>query len=156
MNKKTFLITALIGLILVGGVGFGYWTMRMNANVFIGIAIPVKGLDEEVCKKWEKAFEEALADEDLLQVIVEESDYASTLDVSAGEAVADLKGAIRVRYRRSGSLEVGFLCKKKYFDAMGGVAGVVYEIAQKAVASKEPTFKEYLRIVSERASEKSQ
>ena len=81
MTKKLFFITALIGLILVGGLGFGYYTMKMNANSFKGIALPVKGLDDELSKKWEEAFESALKDEDLLKVIVDETNYAAELDV---------------------------------------------------------------------------
>ena len=45
MNKKTFLVTAILGLILVGGSGFGFYTWKMNANSFKGIAIPLKGLN---------------------------------------------------------------------------------------------------------------
>lgn len=154
MTKKLFFITALIGLILVGGAGFGYYTMKMNANSFKGIALPVKGLDDEQCKKWEKTFESVLEDEDLLKVIVDESDYAAKLDLPADEAVAHLKDAIRVRFvKRKDSIEIGLVGKRKQDDALVEISNVIYRKSQEAVVEEDLTFEEYLRFLRQQAEQ---
>jgi hypothetical protein len=80
MNKKTFLVTAIIGFLFVGGVGFGYYTLKMNANSFKAIAIPVNGLPTELCEGWEAAFQEVLSDEAILQDIADETSMQRSLE----------------------------------------------------------------------------
>lgn len=155
VNKKTFIVTALIGLLLVGGLGFGYYTMKLNQVVFRGIPIPVEKLDKELTRKWEKAFEDALADEEVLKVIVEKSDYATKLEVPADEAVASLKEAIEIKLN-SQTLQVGFRGKRKYDEDMKSVAMVLYEVVYQVVASKDTSFREHVMALYQKSSEKSQ
>ncbi|MFT6863609.1 MAG: hypothetical protein ACJAVK_002170 [Akkermansiaceae bacterium] len=157
MTKTMFFITAFIGLILVGGVCFGYYTMKMNANSFKGIALPVKGLDDELSKKWEEAFESALKDKDLLRAIVDETDYAAKLEVPAGEAVAHLEGAIKVRFvKRKGQIEIGLVGKRKQNEALAEIASVIYGKAQEVAAKSEPTFGEYLEMLKQAKEDASE
>ena len=123
MNKKTFLVTAIIGFLFVGGVGFGFYTMKMNANSFRGIAIPVKGLPPELCEKWESAFQEVLSE----------------------EAVTHLKDAIKVRFvKRKDSIEIGLVGKRKQNEDLTKIAEYLYRRSTEDVAKKEPSFLQYL------------
>ncbi|MGB2454409.1 MAG: hypothetical protein ACPIG7_07440 [Akkermansiaceae bacterium] len=145
MNKKTFLVTAIIGFLFVGGVAFGFYTMKMNANSFRGIAIPVKGLPPELCEKWESAFQEVLSEEAVLQEIVDETDYSEKLDVQAEEAVTHLKDAIKVRFvKRKDSIEIGLVGKRKQNEDLTKIAEYLYRRSTEDVAKKEPSFLQYL------------
>lgn len=157
MTKKMFFIVSLVGLILVGGAGFGYYTMKMNANSFKGTAIPTKGLKDELCEEWAKAFEESLGKEEVLKAIVEKSDYASALGVPPGEAVAHLKDAIKVRFvKRKDSIEIGLLGKRKQDEALIKISPILYQEARDDVRANVPSFQQFLEIVSKNASEQSQ
>lgn len=145
MNKKTFLVTAIIGLLFVGGVGFGYYTMKMNANSFKGIAIPVKGLPKELCETWELAFEEVLSNEAILQEIADEADYAGKLGVPSEEAVSHLKEAIKVRFvTRNNWIEIGLVGKRKQNEDLTKIAELLHIKAFENVVKREPSFQHYL------------
>ena len=151
MNKRSFLISALVGLLLLGGAGFAYYTMKMNAPAFRGRAIPVKGLPDDLVKSWETAFQEALQNEEVLGAIVEESGYAEKLKIPAEEAVAHLKEAARVRLKNAkGTIEVGLVGKRKNDEALKGIALVLYEEAEKEVLEIAPSYQEYLDEVSKK------
>lgn len=155
MNKKTFLVTAILGLIFVGGAAFGFYTWKMNANSFKGIAVPVKGLPDELCEKWETAFQEVLSDDAVLQEIADETEYADKLGVPAGEAVSHLKGAVKVRFvKRKGSIEVGIVGKRKQNEALSAIADILYKKAVKEVVKTTPSFQQYLD-VAEQAKERA-
>ena len=145
MNKKTFLVTAIIGFLFVGGVGFGYYTLKMNANSFKAIAIPVKGLPTELCEDWEVAFQEVLSNEAILQEIADETKYAEKLGVPSEEAVSHLKDAINVRFvKRKDSIEIGLVGKRKQNEDLTKIAEYLYRRSTEDVAKKEPSFLQYL------------
>lgn len=156
MNKRTLLIAALVGLLIVGGAGYAYYAMKMNAPAFRGRAIPVKTLDEELVTQWTEAFEKALQNEDVLQEIVEESGYGSLLDVPDGEAVDHLKEAVRVRFRsRNDSIEVGLVGKRKDDEKLKDIALILYQKAEAKTVEIAPSFQAYLDAVAE-ARERAQ
>lgn len=144
MTKNSFLIAAIIGLLLVGGGGFAFYTMKMNSSNFRGIAFPVKPVKDDVRKEWAKGFKEVLSQEDVLQAIVDETDYASKVEVSPDEAVSHLKKAIKVRIKSSNdTIEIGLMGKRKYDKAIQEVAPVVYEKGVAAMVSSVANFRDY-------------
>ena len=154
MNKKTFLVTAIIGFLFVGGVGFGFYTMKMNANSFRGIAIPVKGLPPELCEKWESAFQEVLSEEAVLQEIVDETDYAEKLGVPSEEAVSHLKEAIKVRFvKRNNWIEIGLVGKRKQNEDLMKIAELLHERGAENVVKKSPSFQQYLDLISKQRAD---
>ncbi|MDA7496699.1 hypothetical protein N8491_02745 [Akkermansiaceae bacterium] len=154
MNKKTFLVTAIIGFLFVGGVGFGYYTLKMNANSFKAIAIPVKGLPTELCEDWEAAFQEVLSNEAILQEIADETQYAEKLGVSSEEAVSHLKEAIKVRFvKRNNWIEIGLVGKRKQNEDLMKIAELLHERGAENVVKKSPSFQQYLDLVSKQRAD---
>jgi hypothetical protein len=153
MNKKTFLVTAIVGFLFVGGVGFALYTMKMNANSFKGMAIPVhQSLPPELSKSWESAFQEVLSDEAILQEIVDETQYAEKLGVPSEEAVSHLKEAIKVRFvKGKNSIEIGLVGKRKQDDDLIKIGKILYERGVENVVRKAPSFRKYLDKMREAA-----
>jgi hypothetical protein len=150
MNKKTFLVTAIVGLLFVGGVGFAYYTMKMNANSYKAIAIPIhQSLAPELYESWESAFEEVLSDEAILQEIADETQYAEKLGVPAEEAVSHLKEAIKVRFvKRNNWIEIGLVGKRKQNEDLMKIAELLHERGVENVVKKAPSFQQYLDEIS--------
>ncbi len=157
MNKKTFLVTAIIGFLFVGGVGFGYYTLKMNANSFKAIAIPINGLPTELCENWEAAFQEVLSDEAILQDIANETEYAEKLGVPPEEAVSHLKKAIKVEFvKRKNWIQIGLWGKKRQNDDLLKIAELLHETAVENIVKIEPSFQQYLdAIKKQQAAAKS-
>ena len=153
MNKKTFLVTAIVGFLFVGGVGFALYTMKMNANSFKGMAIPVhQSLPPELSKSWESAFQEVLSDEAILQEIVDETQYAEKLGVPSEEAVSHLKKAIKVRFvKGKNSIEIELVGKRKQDDDLIKIGKILYERGVENVVKKAPSFRKYLDKMREAA-----
>lgn len=153
MNKKTFLVTAIVGFLFVGGVGFALYTMKMNANSFKGMAIHVhQSLPPELSKSWESAFQEVLSDEAILQEIVDETQYAEKLGVPSEEAVSHLKEAIKVRFvKGKNSIEIGLVGKRKQDDDLIKIGKILYERGVENVVRKAPSFRKYLDKMREAA-----
>ena len=129
----------------LGGVGFAYYTMRMNANSFKAIAIPVKGLPTELCEDWEAAFQEVLSNEAILQEIADETQYAQKLGVPSEEAVSHLKEAIKVRFvKHNNWIEIGLVGKKRQNEDLLKIAELLHETAVENVVKKAPSFQQYL------------
>ncbi|MFT6596184.1 MAG: hypothetical protein ACJAT3_002165, partial [Akkermansiaceae bacterium] len=57
MSSKKLAILAILGLLVIGGAGFGYYTMKMNEPSFKGVGIPVKGVEDETVDKWVEGFQ---------------------------------------------------------------------------------------------------
>ena len=145
MNKKTFLVTAIIGFLFVGGVGFGLYTWKENAPSIRAIAIPVNGLPTELCEGWEAAFQEVLSDEAILQDIADETEYAEKLGVPPEEAVSHLKKAIKVEFvKRKNWIQIGLWGKKRQNDDLLKIAELLHETAVENVVKKAPSFQQYL------------
>lgn len=157
MNARMLVLTAVVGILLLGGAFFGWQKYSENQPAFRGRAIPVAGLKEELVNKWTEAFETALKDEEVLKSIVEESDYAASLDVPAGEAVGHLKEAVKVRFRnRNDAIEVGLVGKRKNDEALIKISKVLFEEAQvKVIEEISPDFQMYLDMVEEQRAKQA-
>ena len=158
MNKKTFLVTAIVGFLFVGGVGFALYTMKMNAKSFRGMAIHVhQSLPPELSKSWESAFQEVLSDEAILQEIVDETQYAEKLGVPSEEAVSHLKEAIKVEFvKGKNSIEIGLYGKRKQKEDLDKIAEILQETAVENIVKIEPSFQQYLdAIKKQRAAAQS-
>ena len=157
MNKKTFLVTAIIGFLCVGGVGFGLYTWKENAPSFKAIAIPINGLPTELCENWEAAFQEVLSDEAILQDIANETEYAEKLGVPPEEAVSHLKKAIKVEFvKRKNWIQIGLWGKKRQNDDLLKIAELLHETAVENIVKIEPSFQQYLdAIKKQQAAAKS-
>jgi hypothetical protein len=157
MNKKTFLVTAIIGFLFVGGVGFGLYTWKENAPSIRAIAIPVNGLPIELCESWESAFQKALSDEAILQEIVDETEYAEKLGVPPEEAVSHLKKAIKVEFvKRKNWIQIGLWGKKRQNEDLEKIAELLHETAVENIVKIEPSFQQYLdAIKKQQAAAKS-
>ena len=144
MNKKTFLVTAIIGFLFVGGVGFGLYTFKMNEDSFRAMAIPVNGLPIELCENWESAFQKALSDEAILQDIVDETEYAEKLGVPPEEAVSHLKKAIKVEFvKRNNWIQIGLMGKRRQNEDLEKIAELLHETAIKNYLNIEPSYQPY-------------
>ena len=154
MNKKTFLVTAIIGFLFVGGVGFGYYTLKMNANSF-KVAIPIhQSLAPELYESWESAFQKALSDEAILQEIADETEYAEKIGVPSEEAVSHLKEAIKVRFvKRNNWIEIGLVGKRKQNEDLMKIAELLHERGAENVVKKSPSFQQYLDLVSKQRAD---
>ena len=157
MNKKTFLVTAIIGFLFVGGVGFGLYTWKENAPSIRAIAIPVNGLPIELCESWESAFQKALSDEAILQEIADETEYAEKLGVPPEEAVSHLKKAIKVEFvKRKNWIQIGLWGKKRQNEDLLKIAELLHETAVENIVKIEPSFQQYLdAIEKQQAAAKS-
>jgi antitoxin component YwqK of YwqJK toxin-antitoxin module len=129
----------------LGGVGFAYYTMKMNEDSFKAIAIPVEGLPTELCEDWEAAFHEVLSNEAILQEIADETQYAEKLGVPSEEAVSHLKEAIKVRFvKRNNWIEIGLVGKRKQNEDLMKIAELLHERGAENVVKKTPSFQQYL------------
>ncbi|MDB4551512.1 toxin-antitoxin system YwqK family antitoxin [Akkermansiaceae bacterium] len=129
----------------LGGVGFAYYTMKMNEDSFKAIAIPVEGLPTELCEDWEAAFQEVLSNEAILQEIADETQYAEKLGVPSEEAVSHLKEAIKVRFvKRNNWIEIGLVGKRKQNEDLMKIAELLHERGAENVVKKTPSFQQYL------------
>ena len=157
MNKKTFLVTAIIGFLFVGGVGFGLYTFKMNEDSFRAMAIPVNGLPIELCENWESAFQKALSDEAILQEIADETEYAEKLGVPPEEAVSHLNKAIKVEFvKRKNWIQIGLWGKKRQNEDLLKIAELLHETAVENIVKIEPSFQQYLdAIEKQQAAAKS-
>ena len=157
MNKKTFLVTAIIGFLFVGGVGFGLYTFKMNEDSFRAMAIPVNGLPIELCENWESAFQKALSDEAILQEIADETEYAEKLGVPPEEAVSHLNKAIKVEFvKRKNWIQIGLWGKKRQNEELEKIVELLHETAVENIVKIEPSFQQYLdAIEKQQAAAKS-
>jgi antitoxin component YwqK of YwqJK toxin-antitoxin module len=129
----------------LGGVGFAYYTMKMNEDSYKAIAIPVKGLQTELCEGWEAAFQEVLSNKAILQKIADETQYAEKLGVPPEEAVSHLKEAIKVRFvKRNNWIEIGLVGKRKQNEDLTKIAKLLHERGVENVVKKAPSFQQYL------------
>ena len=151
MNKRVLLLSAVLGLLLLGGAFFGWKWYSGEQSAFRGRAVPVQGLPEEVAKSWEDAFGEALKREAVLQAIVDASEYPERLGVPAGEAVAHLREAAVVRFKNSNkTIEIGLIGKRKQDADLMKIAEILYAEAEKEVLEITPSFQEYLDALSKK------
>lgn len=145
MNKRMMLISAIVGLVVMGGAVFGWMWYSGNQSAFRGRAIPVEGLPEPMVKSWRDAFKDALNNDEVLQEIIAKSDYASSLGISEGEALENLRKAAVVRLKNSNdTIEIGLIGKRKQDDALKTISRVLYERAEKEVIHTTPSFQDYL------------
>ncbi|MGB0144948.1 MAG: hypothetical protein ACPGAP_09270 [Akkermansiaceae bacterium] len=151
MNKRTMVISAIVGLVVMGGAVFGWMWYSGNQSAFRGRAIPVKGLPEAMVKSWRDAFKDALNNDEVLEEIIAKSDYASSLEISGGEALENLRKAAVVRLKNSNdTIEIGLIGKRKQDDALKTISRILYERAEKEVIHTTPSFQDYLDAVSEK------
>jgi hypothetical protein len=157
MNKKTFLVTAIVGFLFVGGVGFAYYTWKEDAPSIRAIAISVNGLPTELCEGWEAAFQEVLSDEAILQDIANETKYAEKLGVPPEEAVSHLNKAIKVEFvKRKNWIQIGLWGKKRQNEDLEKIAELLHETAVENIVKIEPSFQQYLdAIKKQQAAAKS-
>lgn len=145
------LISAIVGLVVMGGAVFGWMWYSGNQSAFRGRAIPVKGLPEAMVKSWRDAFKDALNNDEVLEEIIAKSDYASSLEISGGEALENLRKAAVVRLKNSNdTIEIGLIGKRKQDDALKTISRILYERAEKEVIHTTPSFQDYLDAVSEK------
>ncbi|MGB0327565.1 MAG: hypothetical protein ACPGJR_08515 [Akkermansiaceae bacterium] len=151
MKKRVMLISAIVGLVVMGGAVFGWMWYSGNQSAFRGRAIPVKGLPEAMVKSWRDAFKDALNNDEVLEEIIAKSDYASSLEISGGEALENLRKAAVVRLKNSNdTIEIGLIGKRKQDDALKTISRILYERAEKEVIHTTPSFQDYLDAVSEK------
>jgi len=144
MNGKKLAILTIIGLLVLGGAGFGYYTMKMNAESFRGIEVSVKGVEDEEVESWVSAFSSALKGEDVLKAIAEKSDYANTVGISEGEAVQHLREAIKVkRSMPRRTIQIGLNGKRKQNTQLDEISRVILGLAAPVVATQNPSFGAY-------------
>lgn len=145
------LISAIVGLVVMGGAVFGWMWYSGNQSAFRGRAISVELVSDIYAEDWEKAFKAALNKDEVLQEIIAESDYASLLEISDGEALAHLRKATVVRHKNSNNtIEVGLIGKRKQDEALKTISMVLYERAEKEVIYTTPSFQDYLDAVSKK------
>jgi len=150
MSSKKLAILAIIGLLIVGGAGFGYYTMKMNTENFRGIEVSIKGVEEEQVESWVKAFQTALKRDDVAQAIVEKSGYVERLGVPEGEAVKHLKDAAVVKVsKKSKAIQIGLNGKRKQNAELDEISRTIFNIAAVVAAELEPDFADYYRKLSE-------
>jgi hypothetical protein len=146
MSSKKLAILAILGLLVIGGAGFGYYTMKMNEPSFKGVAIPVKGVEDETVDKWVEGFQTVLARDEVLQAIVDKTDYSAKLEIPTGEAVDHLQNAIKVEHKkRSNMIAIGLMGKRKQDEYLVKIGEEIYRAAEKEVAIKDPTFLQFLQ-----------
>jgi hypothetical protein len=150
MSSKKLAILAIVGLLLVGGAGFGYYTMKMNAENFRGIEVSVKGVEEDQVESWVSAFQAALKRDDVAQIIVEKSGYVEKLGIPEGEAVNHLKEAAVVKFsKQRKAIQIGLNGKRKQNAELDEISRTIFNVAAVAAAELEPDFADYYRKLSE-------
>lgn len=151
MNSKKLAILVIVGLLVVGAGGAGFYWMKMNEPSFKGLAIPVRGMDEKFPKLWEEAFQKVInEDDELMKKVVAESNYASRMGIAEGEAVAHLRKAARADLKRTTqTINVGIMGIRKQNDDLAEISSVLYRELEAAVAEREPSFYQYLEMRAE-------
>jgi capsular polysaccharide biosynthesis protein len=145
MNSKTVTMIAVLAVLLLGGAGFGIYTMKQNAPSFRGIGVNVKGQPEDVCEDWEAKLKDAVSRDDVLKWVVEHADYAAKMEVPAEEAYNDLKGRVTVRYKKKTDvIEVGLTGKRKEDEMLGEISNELYRVAASLVAKEDSSFSAFL------------
>jgi len=145
MSSKKLAAIAILAVLLLGGAGFGFYTMKQNAPSFRGIGVNVKGQPEDVCQDWETKLKDAVSREDVLKWVIENADYAAKMEVPAGEAYDDLKGRVAVRYKKQKDLiEVGLTGKRKEDEKLGEISNELYREAAILVAKEDASFAAFL------------
>ena len=147
MKSKTITMIAILVILLLGGAGFGVYTMKQNAPSFRGIGVNVKGQPGDVCEDWEAKLKDAVSRDDVLNWVVKEVDYAAKMEVPAGEAFDDLKGRVAVRYKKHKDvIEVGLTGKRKEDEKLGEISNVLYRVAATLLAKEDSSFAEFLKL----------
>ena len=145
MNSKTVAMIAVLAVLLLGGAGFGVYTMKQNAPSFRGIGVNVKGQPEDVCDDWETKLKDAASRDDVLKFVVEQVDYAGKMDVPAEEAFNDLKSRVAVRYKKHKDIiEFGLTGKRKEDEKLTEISGELYRVAASLVAKDDSAFAAFL------------
>ena len=117
---------------------------------FRGIGVSVKGVEKEQVDDWIKTFETVLERDEVLQVILEESDYAAKLGVPEGEALAHLKEAIKVSFSKNhGTIVVGLIGKHKQNTQLNEISQRIFSNAAPLVAEIRPGFGVYYQKLSQ-------
>lgn len=111
----------------------------------------MNGIEEGQVRNWQDAFEKALAKDEVLQAIIDESNYASSLGISEGAALGHLRKAVVVRFKNTKkTIEVGLVGKRKQDEALKEISKVLYQAAEKDVLDTTPSFQAYLDLISKK------
>jgi hypothetical protein len=149
MNSKKLAIAAILGLLLLGAAGFGIYTKKMNTVGFRGIGLTVQGVEQETVDDWVNTFNEVLKEEEVLQAIIEKSDYVAKLGVPEGEAVAHLREAANVNFSKTrNTIQIGLMGKRKNNAALDGISNDVFNAAAPQVAQLKPEFGAHYQRIS--------
>lgn len=148
MAKKLTIIGIVLFLVAAGG-GFGVWTMKQNAPSFRGYPIPVANIPEEKIERWEGFLKKVVQDDRLLELVVEQSNYAELMGVSAEDAKEDLKKRVQVEYKkRSRQIEVGATGLRKEDEKLSEVAKAIYSVASFQLGQRDPEFAQLVGLKS--------
>lgn len=151
MNSKKLALLAIFILLLLGGGIFALYTKKMNAVGFRGIPFSVQGIEREVVDDWVNTFTAVLQRDDALQIIVEDSEYASKLGLTEGEAVEHLRNAVNVNYSETrGTIQIGLRGARKNSAELDSISKVIFNVSAAGVVQVKPAFGTHYKAILER------
>jgi len=149
MNGNKLAVIGVVALLLVGGGGFGVYSMKMSAPSYRALPLTTAGQQKERCKEWADKLEAIAQREEFLVWVVEQSDYASLMGLAEGDAVNDLSKRIQIRYRQqSDRIEIGVKGKRKEDDQLNKVAKVIHSACIGTLAKADSDFGAYIQSLS--------
>ena len=146
MNGKKIGIIAILGILALCAVGYFIYDKKQNAVGLRVIPISVSGVETDVVERWVSTFQEVLKHDEVLQKIVNDSDYAAKLEIPDGEAVESFRSAVKVSHSTSHrAITVGLSGKLKDSAILDTISRSVFDVVAPIVAAKEPSFGAHLQ-----------
>jgi hypothetical protein len=145
---QRWIVIAVVGALLFGlGGGFALWTYRENRpqKVWVPLALNEE-LPEEKREELATQIKGKLLEGSIIQDAVKETGLANRLKLSsAAEAEAEVRKRLFVEVGeadtpvgRVPSINIGFNCQRKSYDAMGAVATNIMEDVWDMLGIKKP------------------
>lgn len=147
---QRWIVIAVVGALLFGlGGGFALWTYRQNRpqQVWVPLALNEE-LPEEKREELATQIKGKLLEGSIIQDAVKETGLANKLKLSSAEAEAEVRKRLFVEVGEADtpvgkvpSINIGFNCQRKSYDAMGAVATNIMEDVWDMLGIKRPEEK---------------
>jgi len=150
MNGKKIGIIAILGIIALCAIGYFIYDKKQNAVGTRAIPISVSGVEAEVVERWVNVFQTVLKNDEVLERIISDSDYAAKLEIPEEEALESLRNAVRISHSTSRrAITIGLSGKKKYSEELNTISQQIFNVSGQIVASRDPAFGSHFKKLQE-------
>jgi len=144
---QRWIVMAVVGALLAGaGGGFALWNYRENRPKKVWVPLPLNAaLTEEKREQLAAEIKAKLLAGTIIADAVEETDFASKMKLTPEQAEAEARQRLFVELGetdtpmgRVPSVNIGFNCQRKSFNAYGSLATRLMKDVWKMLGIKEP------------------